>query len=425
MNPTNPENKNEEIEEIQNPEGELIIEHDINQAAQNIVSEITSENNTEFEEKPTEDIVSNNYTLPINNISDSVEKPYDNTTQPSILPVQNNLEKNVATPVEPRLKKSYNKLKLAVIIFAVTILVCVVSASAYAGIYLPNKPNNVVKRSVANVFSADYYNAVKAKLTIQSDGQMAELNTTAGIKNDITRADFGLKYSVFNVEGSAIYNAKDKTTYIKINGLDQLLNQVVGTSNSKVSNSWVKIQDKDLRGSAANSEDTDQLKCLQGLLDLAKTNEFKNELLKTYTSNEFINAEKVGSDKIEDKKASKYLITIDDNKADQFAKQLENSSLVNDKLANIDPKCNESTKNSTNGISSSENMKIENFYVWVNSSKQLVQLSFDISQSNSRATLQLNMLKNSNLDFTIPTKTVDGFDNLFSNPEQTINSLSL
>jgi hypothetical protein len=430
MNPITPENNKEEnTDNSENPNGELIIEHDINQAAQNIVNEISTENESDADDQLNINTSQNSNESSNIDTYEGINQANDNLGQQPTMPIQtedfNNASIVKETTAEPKFKKHITKTKLLLFIVLGMVLFFGISASVYAGVYLPNKPNNVVRRSVANVFDTNYYNAVKAKLTIQSDGQMAELNTTAGTKDDITRADFGLKYSVFNVEGSAIYNSKDKTAYVKINGLDQLMNQFLGSGNAKVSNNWVKLQSKELVATESAADNNGQLKCLQGLLDLAKTNEFKGELLKTYTSNEFINAKKVGSEKIDDKKTNKYLLVIDKNKADQFAKQLENSSMINDKLASIDPKCNEDAKSSANGITSEEDMKIDNFYVWVNSSKQLVQLSLDISQTNSRATLQLNMLKNSNLDFSIPKNSVDGFDKLFGESSQEINGLSL
>lgn len=321
-------------------------------------------------------------------------------------------------------KKKRNKLKLALFSGLALILLVGASAGAYVGYILPNQPNNVAKKSVANLAQAKYFKTVQIILNVESGGEKTALTATAGTKNNVLRTDFALKYSIFNIEGSALYNQKDKTAYIKLNGISQIINQFLGGQNTnKPTDKWVKVSEKDLAelsGSTGSSptsgSGSSTLKCYQSLLDFAKTDEFKNELLAIYTKNEFANAKKVGTDSIDGQQTTKYMITIDKNKAKNFDQQVSGSNIINNKLKNIDPKCTDINKTATEQENSASKLNFDNIYFWINSKKQLVQVKMDIADEEVKMNLQANFLTTDKLDYSIPTDAASGINSLLGLP---------
>ena len=296
--------------------------------------------------------------------------------------------------------------------------------------YGPGMADRAVASSMAKLVDDNYFEAVKANISIKDKDQTYSLYTIAGKQGNIYRSDFSFKYSLFNIEGSGIYDMNDKSTYLKINGLKEFAASFGLPLGQDVGNKWIKIPSSASAtpgtGPSSNTSTDPSLKCIEGLYSLAKTSEFKQELLSIYKNNQFAQIKREGSEKVDGQKATKYAVAINSQKMNSFGQSLLTSQKINDRLKQIDKSCTLSDS-SSNGSSTNQDdeLKFANVNLWLNSKKQLVQMTAELSSGSTASTLQLNMLDKSNLDYSIPTDTANGLESLFGEYAPVVQSIQI
>lgn len=346
--------------------------------------------------------------------------------------ITGNIDGSEAQPASLSNRNSFfrHKFKLASLI--VIGLIFLLGAAGFAYInYGPHSSEKAVAKAVGNIFDEQYFEAVKLNLNIKEKSTSYSIYAIAGQKDGVYRSDFSFKYSLFNLEGSGIYNQKDNTTYIKVNGLNELANAFGMPADQSDFDKWIKIsanqQNEVLQGSSPTAPTAQaSQKCIEGMYNFAKTNEFKKELLSLYSTNKFAVIEKVGSEEIDSQKTSKYSAEIDNQKMDNFGDSVAASKKINDKLKTIDKSCNlDSSNQNSETATPITKTSLRNVYLWVNSKKQLKQISAEIISGDTTTSVQLNMLEKSKLDYTIPTDTVDGLEELLAPLGSSQSSLGL
>ena len=305
-----------------------------------------------------------------------------------------------------------------------------VSGLAFAWLnFGPGMADRAVASSMAKLVDDNYFEAIKVNLSIKEKDQNYSIYAKKKKKNDVYRSDFSFKYSLFNIEGSGIYDMKDKATYLRINGLKELASSFGLPIEQNNADKWIKLSQPEQTEAigaslpVADSADPSQ-KCIEGLYNFAKTDEFKKEVLALYSGNKFAQIKRVGSEQVDGQKATKYSVTIDSQKLDSFGQSLGVNQKLNDHLKKIDSTCTLGDATSPNSTSNNDT-KINNVYLWLNSKKQLVQMTAEITSGETISSLQLNMLAKSNLDYSIPTDTVSGLENLFGQNNPLSESIQL
>ena len=119
-------------------------------------------------------------------------------------------------------------------------------------------------------------------------------------------------------------------------------------------------------------------------------------------------------------------MAINSQKMNSFGQSLLTSQKINDRLKQIDKSCtlSDSSSNASSTYQDDE-LKFANVNLWLNSKKQLVQMTAELSSGSTASTLQLNMLDKSNLDYSIPTDTANGLESLFGEYAPVVQSIQI
>ena len=313
----------------------------------------------------------------------------------------------------PKTRRNILIALAGILIFSGLLVGLVISANA-----MFNKPETVVAKSIMNTTKADYFNAVKTNINVtNANGSSVSFYAIGGQKDSLTRADFNLRYAVFNIDGSFMYDGKDEASYFKVNGLSDLAKAFnAPVKEDQNLDSWVKLIKTDIApasqsvGLKTENGDINPMVCVQAMSKYIQTDEFKTKLSETYNSNQFADIQKVGTETVDGQKTGKYQVTVNNDSFDLFFTDLSNNALK-PKMAAIDPGCNTESDASIETVDSG--MKIKNVFVWVNSKKQLLQIAGEVSSGSATASIQFNLINDNKLDYTIPTSSVDSIEKLF------------
>ena len=419
----NPEKENNNLDNFELNQDRIIAD-----AAKNIVDEQSQLFPEPEQPNYPSELVENNISSspqaevdPTGNLG-SVTNPANNYSQP----ITQGTEPITTTSASFDQEKSLaNKLpkgkKTILVVFATLLLIAgilvgvTISANA-----LFNKPESVVAKSILNTTKANYFNAIKTNISVNSgEGASMSFYALGGQKGAVTRADFNLKYSLFNIDGSAIYDNQSETSYFKINGLSDIAKAMGAPSvNDQKINSWFKISEKNLgnttkelgiKDTNANSQ-VNPMKCVQSMSQYMQTEEFKNKLTEAYNKNQFAAVSKLGKDMVDNQKTTKYQVAVNGNAFDLFMTDLTDNT-IQPKLAATDANCK---IDSTEKTKDSSQVQVKNVFVWVNSKKQLLQIAGEVSSGSTSTTIQLNLINDQKLDYSLPTNTVENIKEIFN-----------
>ncbi len=313
----------------------------------------------------------------------------------------------------PKTKRNMLLALAGLVIFSGLLAGLVLTANAVF-----NKPQTVVAKSIMNTTKSDYFNAVKTNINVtNSNGTSVSFYALGGQKDSLTRADFNLRYAVFNIDGSFLYENKAEVSYFKVNGLSDLAKSFgAPISDTQNYDSWVKLSKQDIQpatqsvGLKQQNGDINPMACVQSMSKYIQTDEFKTKLTEAYGNNQFADIKKVGNEKVDNQKTGKYQVTVNSDTFELFATDLNNNALK-PKMAAVDPSCNMDSGDTT--LASDSKMQIKNVFVWVNSKKQLLQIAGEVTNGSSTASIQLNLVNDKKLDYSVPTSSVDSIQKLF------------
>ncbi len=296
-------------------------------------------------------------------------------------------------PTSPRPKRN---VKLLVVIVAIVVVLLGGSAAAYFAVIVPNKPENLLKKAVANLAEQTTFSA-KGNLSIKSGDTTVDLNVNMlhlASDQKTMLLDTELAFSGVKLPIEARY--VDQNAYIKVGDLSTLKtlaalggSDAVSSFNllsSKLSNQWIEV-DKTLLEEA-------NIACsLEGLFDLmdkdtatASADLLQDEQYKFFT------VKNSSKDTVDGQDATKIEVTVDKAKLLSYSTKLEELPAYQS-LAKCDSSDNaDVTKEATDAA---ENTTINTFAVWVDGSKRIKRIELQATNTQSEETAQVK------LDFTL------------------------
>jgi hypothetical protein len=237
----------------------------------------------------------------------------------------------VPTQVTPQKKRFSKKVKLLLIGIVVVIVLAAGSAGAYFGIIVPNQPENVLKSAITNTLkekqiSYDGTFDVSAADTAKPGAQQATSMTFKGsgdLDKQTMKTELSVTVSGVKVQGEVRYI--DQTVYIKLNDLGAVKNLAsaynaeASSVISKIENQWIEIDKTLLKQANADC-----------VLDTQMTisDEELNSLYDAYTKNAFATIKSTGNEDVNGKAATKFELSLDDNKMADYLKNLSELSWV-------------------------------------------------------------------------------------------------
>jgi hypothetical protein len=314
---------------------------------------------------------------------------------------------NQAVPPNPPPKKKVGKLKAFLIILAGLILLTGVTAAGYLGIYLPNKPENVLKQSIANTLDkrqisgqgtasasgGDSSGAMTLDYTFQLDG----LTSSANIEGD-----FALSGVKIPFEGRFV----DENAYLKINDLSNVKSlakrfmgprsgPLIDQASEKISNNWIEF-DKSLLHST---------ECpVLSAEDFRLGEKDVEQVLDIYQANEFASIKSTSEETLGDQKVTKFDLQLDQSKAESFWKEVDKIE------AEKYPKACENRFKDADLKSDDRNEKTEDSYelsVWVDKSKkEVAKLLFRAEHKTTEAVTVDFVFDNKPVNIQKPSNSV-------------------
>lgn len=297
----------------------------------------------------------------------------------------------------PRRKKMLTSVLIAV---GALVVIGGGSAAAYFGVIVPNKPANVLMSAFLNTaqqkrvtFTGNLHEqpasgsgvAVKAIYSGQADATAKATSVHLGLT--VSGVDFTVDARYV---GSDLYVKLGdlKTLVSLLNGFSPEYGQLAQSLSGQLSNKWVKI-DSTLLDSAGVS-------CVTNV-NLTLTDKDTQLIKEQYQKHPFLTIKSTSTDTVAGKKVTKYVLSMDDDKAAPFVKQLGSLSVVK-----ALEKCGNSSTDNTFDTSSLADHDHTPLTVWVDkSSNEIVQVA---SQSTAQDAKKDNLSVNATvtLDYTKP-----------------------
>lgn len=277
-------------------------------------------------------------------------------------------------PPPPSKTGKKRKLTLGLGALVAGLLLLGASAAAYYGVIVPNQPENVMKTAIANTLQQK-----KAKFSgklsfenLEATSEVKAVNLTFDGQSD---ADAGALQTAVEVTASGVkvpfeLRSIDKSFFLKIGDLKgvrsaaQLANpvyaSVVDELDKRLGNQWLEIDETLLKQMKADCALHTSYAPSQQDIEL---------LLKRYEQVPFAKITSTANDTVSGKSATRFEIEIDDNKGAEYAKGLEELSIIKKMKECDDSKQPISTKELADN-------DITPLTIWVDkSSKTIVKLA--------------------------------------------------
>src|SRR3990167_2929336 len=300
-----------------------------------------------------------------------------------------------------------NKKKLG-IIAGVIVLLIAASAGAYKFVYLPNTPQNVLKKSVANTLKLQQVSG-KGSASITSKGtQSSTVVVGYDIQSDAVKNATNAKLDVaFNgVKVPLEVRAVDKAIYLKFSDLSTVQalatgymgpegGAFMGQLGKQITNKWIEIDE-----SLVKNYTSDKCSLLSGNNQLSEKD--INQIISLYDKNTFIDINKTASDTVDGRKVTKANLGINKDKAKAFGKDFEQLDMVKklnscggDKVTGSD-----SAKKADNSKTSYE------FTVWLDASKkEIVKVAIKANDDTTSLSADFTFNK-AKVDIQKPTDAI-------------------
>ena len=306
------------------------------------------------------------------------QQPYD-TTSPATVNGSN--YQPTSTNNTPILKNNKKPVLLAAVVVGLLVLVGG-TAAAYYGAILPNKPENVLKRAISNT-AQETKTRFEGKLNYESTDEKATVkavNVTFKGEADTQASKFG---STFDITASGAklpveLRSVDKSLFIKIGdlgsvkGLAQTIapeyGLIVDEVNKKVANQWIEVDETLLKQAKADCALNTSFALTQSDMEL---------LQKRYQQVPFASIKSNTPDNVNGRSATKYEISVDDNKGAEFIKGLDELSVVK-KIK----QCNQGKQNTdpTKSLADNDTTPVT---LWVDkANKQIVKIASQSTKQN-------------------------------------------
>ncbi len=284
----------------------------------------------------------------------------------------------VPLPV-PATSSNKRSLKTALIALAVVLVIGGVSAAAYVGVVVPNKPESILKSAINNTLQqkqVSFNGKVDVEPTGNDGGLAAKVNfkgdsdmvtKTAGTQLDVTVSGVNVGLEARYINQDLYFKAKDLTPLAGLAGtFSPQLAPIAQATAKELSNQWIVVDSTLLKQSGGDCILNADWKLTKADLKL---------LDDQYGKNPFTTIKSTSSDTVSGKKVTKFELSLDDDKMSAFGKNLKDLSLVKamkscDIGKGIPKGASDSISN--DGLADHDHTPLT---VWVDkSSKQIVQI---------------------------------------------------
>ncbi len=348
-----------------------------------------------------------------NNIPETpaVDPPLTPPTEPSS-PTETSPKSSLETPVQavppatpnvsaPTHRKK--KLTLLALLLAGLLVLLGGSAAAYYGVIVPNKPENVLKKSVQKLL-AQHQLSSKGSAVVDMNGKDATIknitvNFTGALDSDKHAFDVNLDAAASGVKLPVELRAVDQNLYFKLGDLSTLkglaalgspeIASVVNSVGDKLSNQWVEVDQSLLKQADAG--------CTTAFNGFSQQD--VDQLGKLYDKNEFVIVKSKTADKVDGQAATKYELSFNQQKAQAFANQL--SSVQSLKQLNDCAKTTQKATGDTETKPSNNPQPTVSVFVWIDGGKNMRQIQVKVADKDNVATLT-NTFTNDKVNITKP-----------------------
>lgn len=286
-----------------------------------------------------------------------------------------------SVPEAPK-KSGHRKLLISFLIaLLAVVLIGGGSAAAYFGVVVPNKPENVLMKSVLTTLQQKQstYNGTFEIHPASGSGTAvkATFNGSADLASKAADMTVNLTVSGVDLTVNARYVNKDlyfkvgdlKTISSLLSGIDPSYGPLVAQLNNTVSNKWIKV-DSTLIGSSAEAS------CVLNA-NFALNNKDIDTIKAQYKAHPFVTIVSSSADTLNGKNVQKYVLSINDDKATVFTNHLGPLSPIQTLQ-----KCTKDKSLSTKQTGDHDKTPLT---VWVDKdTKQIVQLSTKTTQQDAK-----------------------------------------
>lgn len=241
-----------------------------------------------------------------------------------------------AMPQQPAPTSSGKKRKLGVaaIVIIVALFLVAGSATAYFGLIVPNRPENILKKAFANTTkqqagsftgkvsfeNLDPSADIKA-VNVNFDGQSDTENEAFQTNMEVSASGIKLPFEIRGI---------DNSLFVKVGDFSNIKNLVEVTSpeyaplvdflNKELADKWMEIDETMLKQAGAG--------CVVDMSSLRMTDDDLKLISQRYDEVPFIIIKNQSDDTVNGLAATKFEIEIDNKKTDEFGKGLEELSFV-------------------------------------------------------------------------------------------------
>ncbi|MBI5357854.1 hypothetical protein HZB74_03345 [Candidatus Saccharibacteria bacterium] len=283
--------------------------------------------------------------------------------------------------------------KTAIIIAVVVVALLGGSAAAYYGVVVPNKPQNVIKKTIENTLTMEKFSGKgSASFQDKSGEQSTAVTANYSLQGDSTKnASAGqIEVAVTGIKVPFEYRAIEKALYLKVGDLSTVESLIAAQAGpgseayikeitGKVTNKWIEFDESLLK-----SYTSDECSLLSG--DTKLTNQDVEKLLELYDKNMFIDVKSTSKEKIDGKSVTKAELGLNEEKAKAFGKELEQVEYFKkiDKCLGDDKSATETATEEFKGDAS--------FTVWIDKGKNLVK--FELKMTDDEGSLSADFTFN-------------------------------
>ncbi len=325
-------------------------------------------------------------------------------TQPSGIPPAP-VTQQPTPSLQPPKRFGGKKAKLAGIIIAGVILLSAVGAGAYYGIYLPNTPQNVLKKSVANTLKQEKISgkgsasftgkdsaAVTANYTLQTDSTKNAIAATV----DLAISGIKLPLEVRSVDKAFYLKVGDLSTVqaLAATALGPEVAGYVDEVSKQISNKWIEFDESLVKTVGGD-------KCSVLTENSKLSDEDIDKLVSIYDKNEFVEIKKASGDTVDGRKVTKAELAINKDKTKTFAQDVQQLDMFK--------KLKECSGDAESAVDTKQAEEFKGNYeltAWMDKSKkELVKVSLKITEDGNSVSADFTF-NNDEVNITKPDDAV-------------------
>lgn len=283
-------------------------------------------------------------------------------------------------PPQPPASPSRFSKKPILLVALIVFVLGIGSAAAYFGVVAPNKPENVLKAAIQNSLQ-EKQASFEGSIDVKDSSSSAKIKFSGAVDQTAKTSQVKVDATLSGVSASVEARYIDKNLYFKLGDLSNLaklagsyspeIGTAAKTISDSLSNQWLEVDSTlldQLGGSCvldANSQFTDtDIKLLES----------------QYSKHQFSTIKSSGTDTVNGQKATKYELSLDDDKMAAYLKDLGGLSMIKALKA-----CDTGLNADSSTFSSLADHDQTPLTVWVDGSKHIVKLGVNSTAKDAKS----------------------------------------